>query len=92
MKEKINPIDAALLLGMLFGILHLSWLILIYLKYAQGFLDFIYWAHFIKPIFEVESFDAGRSLILLALTVLVGFTLGYILSKIFNTLIENSSD
>ena len=51
MKEQINPIDAALLLGMLFGILHMSWLVLVYLKYAQGFLDFIYWAHFIKPIF-----------------------------------------
>ena len=92
MKTKINPIDTALLLGMLFGILHLSWLTLVYLKYAQIFLDFIYWVHFIKPIFEVESFDAGRSLILLALTVFVGFTLGYVLSKIFNTLIENSSD
>ena len=92
MKEKINPIDAALLLGMLFGVLHMSWLILVYLNYAQIFLDFIYWAHFIKPIFEVESFDAGRSVILLALTVFAGFILGYVLSKIFNTLIENSSD
>jgi len=92
MKTKINPIDAALLLGMLFGILHLSWLILVYLKHAQIFLDFIYWAHFIKPIFEVESFDAGRSLILLTLTVSVGFVLGYVLSKIFNMLIENGSD
>ena len=92
MKEKINPIDAALLLGMLFGVLHMSWLILVYLNYAQIFLDFIYWAHFIKTIFEVESFDAGRSLILLALTVFSGFILGYVLSKIFNTLIENSSD
>ena len=92
MKTKINPIDTALLLGMLFGILHLSWLILVYLKYAQIFLDFIYWAHFIKPIFEVESFDAGRSMILLALSVSVGFVLGYIFSKIFNALIENGSD
>ena len=92
MKTKINPIDTALLLGMLFGILHLSWLILVYLKYAQIFLDFIYWAHFIKPIFEVESFDAGRSMILLALTVSVGFVLGYIFSRIFNALIENGSD
>ncbi|WP_062309854.1 hypothetical protein [Polynucleobacter sinensis] len=92
MKNSINSIDAALLLGMLFGVIHLSWLILVYLKYAQVFLDFIYWAHFIKPIFEVQSFDMGRALILLALTVSVGAVLGYVLSKLFNTLVENNAD
>ena len=90
MKYSINPVDAALLLGMLFGVIHLSWLILVYLKYAQACLDFIFWAHFIKPVFEVESFDAGRALILLALTVTVGAILGYVVAKLFNTLIENS--
>jgi thiamine transporter ThiT len=92
MKNSINSIDAALLLGMLFGVIHLSWLILVYLKYAQVFLDFIYWVHFIKPIFEVQSFDMGRALILLALTVSVGAVLGYVLSKLFNTLVENNAD
>ena len=92
MSNRINSIDAALLFGMLFGVIHLSWIILVYLKFAQVFLDFIFWAHFIKPIFELESFDAGRSLILLALTVSVGAVLGYVLSKLFNTLVENAVD
>lgn len=92
MKNSINSIDAALLLGILFGAIFSSWLILVYFKYAQVFLDFIYWAHFIKPIFEVDSFDAGRALTLLALTVSVGAVLGYVLSKILNSLIKNSAN
>lgn len=92
MKTTINPIDAALLLGMLFGIVHLSWLILVFLKYAQVTIDFIFWAHFIKPIFEVESFESGRALILLGFTVSIGVLLGYVLAKIFNTVIENNNN
>lgn len=91
MKYTVNPIDAALLLGMLFGIVHLSWLILVFLKFAQVTLDFIYWAHFIKPIFEVESFEIGRAITLLGLTVSVGAFMGYVLAKIFNTAVETNN-
>ena len=90
MKYTINPIDAALLLGMIFGIFHLSWLILIFLNYAQVTLDFIFCIHFIKPIFEVKSFDAGRAFTLLVFTVFVGSVLGYILARLFNTLVKNN--
>jgi hypothetical protein len=89
MKNKIDPIDAGLLFGLFFGVFHLMWIILVFTKYAQTVLDFIYWAHFIKPVFEVESFDAGRGLILLAVTASFGFILGYLLARILNSLSSN---
>ena len=89
MKNKINLIDAGLLFGLLFGIFHVTWLALVLTKYAQPVLDFICWVHFIKPVFDVESFEAGRALILLALTVCYGFTIGYILAMLFNKLNSN---
>ena len=89
MRENLSPIDAGILLGLLFGTIHLFWIGLIFLQYAQGFLDFIFWIHFIKPFFEVESFDVVRSLILLSVTAFTGFTVGYSLARIFNTLNSN---
>jgi hypothetical protein len=89
MKNKIDLIDAGLLFGLLFGVFHLSWLVLILTNYAQPVLDFIFWAHFIKPVLEVESFEAGRALILLAITVCIGFTLGYLLAIVLNKLSSN---
>jgi hypothetical protein len=86
MREKLSAIDAGILLGLFFGTLNLFWIGLIISKYAQGFLDFIFWIHFIKPFIQVESFDLFRSLILLAVTTFTGFTLGYLLARILNTL------
>jgi len=92
MKNRIDLIDAGLLFGLLFGVFHLAWLVLVLTKYAQPVLDFIYWAHFIKPVFEVESFEAGRAVILLAMTVCSGFALGYLLATVFNKLNSNEVD
>lgn len=92
MKNSINAIDAGLLFGILFGVFHLSWLILVYLKYAQQVLDFLYWAHFIKPILEIDLFEPGRAVTLLILTVCCGFVLGLVVAKLLNTLLNNEPE
>lgn len=89
MKNKINPINAGLLFGLFLGLFHLLWMVLVYAKYGQKVLDFIFWVHFIKPVFEVESFDASRGIILLALTVSCGFVFGYLMARSFNALNTN---
>jgi hypothetical protein len=86
MRGRLSPIDAGILLGIFFGTLHLFWIALIISKNAQGFLDFIFWIHFITPFIEVESFDFFRTFILLAVTTFTGFTLGYLLARMFNIL------
>ena len=92
MNKAINPINAALSLGILFGALHLSWLTLVYLKYGQVFLDFISWVHFIKPVFEVESFDIVRAMILFSFTLVIGAILGFVLAMLFNKFAINDTD
>lgn len=89
MKNKIDPIDAGLLFGLSFGVFHLAWLVLVFTKYAQIALDFISWAHFIKPVFEVAPFETGRALILLAMTAFIGFAFGYFFALLINKLISS---
>jgi hypothetical protein len=44
--------------------------------WAQIVADFIFWRHFIKPVYVIEQFAIERAAILLAVTAAAGFVLG----------------
>jgi hypothetical protein len=49
-------------------------------------LDFVFWMHFIKPVYVVEAFEPGRAGILIAVTGLVGYVIGGAFTLLWNRL------
>ena len=62
--------------GIILGGTHLCWSALVALGWAQRVADFIFWMHFIKPIYVIEPFEITRAFILILVTAAIGFVLG----------------
>lgn len=80
----INPNKAGLALGALYGGWHLAWSLLVALGVAQALIDFVFWMHFIKPVYVIEPFDPARALILIVVTSSFGYMLGSAFGLLWN--------
>lgn len=80
----INPKKLGLTLGAFFGAVHIAWSLLVAFGWAQPLINFISWAHMMKPMYVIESFDFSTALVLVIVTSLVGFVLGSVFAKIWN--------
>jgi len=81
-----NPIRVGLVFGLVLAVYHACWSALVLTGVAQKFLDFIFWAHFITPVYHVEPFEIVRACVLLGVTFGVGFVFGIVASLIWNGL------
>ncbi len=52
-----NPNKVGLVIGALIGGWHFVWSLLVLIGWAQPIIDFIFWAHMIKPVYFVKPFD-----------------------------------
>ena len=77
---------AGLTLGALLGGWHILWLLIVALHWAQPVVDFIFWIHFIKPVYVVEEFSPDRAAILVAVTAAIGYAFGYCFALLWNRL------
>ena len=82
--ESINPKKAGLALGSVIGGWHALWSLLVAAGWAQPVIDFVFWMHFIKPVYVVGPFNALTALILVAVTALAGYALGYAFGAVWN--------
>jgi len=80
----LNPYRTASVLAALIGGWHVIWAALVLLGWAQPLIDFIFWIHFLKPVYVVEGFAIGRSLILIAVTAAIGATVGFCFAVLWN--------
>ncbi len=71
-----GAVKVGLVVGMLLGAWHLLWAFLVAVHLAQPVINFIFWLHFVRPVFVVEAFDLGRALALVLVTASIGFVLG----------------
>jgi hypothetical protein len=86
MNAQINVCKAGLAVALVLGGLHLCWSILVALKWAQPVIDFVFWMHFIKPIFVIEPFEISRAAVLVVLTAGIGFVIGSVFALVWNAL------
>jgi len=83
-RAAVNPLKVGWVLGALLGLLHMGWAALVAMGVAQALLDFVFWMHFMKPVFIVQAFDPLVALVLLVVTTAAGFVVGVVLGVLWN--------
>lgn len=81
-----HPVRIGFVFGLLLALFHAGWSALVASGYAQKFLDFVFWLHFIRPPYQIEAFDWARAALLVAFTFIVGFVIGTVAGAIWNAL------
>jgi len=84
-----NPFRLGLVFGVVLALCHAAWAFMVALGWAQGILDFVFWAHFIDPPYHVTAFDLSRALVLISLTFAVGLILGTVGGALWNRFAPN---
>ena len=84
--KAIHPAKAGITLAALIGGWHLCWALLVAFGWAQPLIDFIFWMHFIKPVYVVGPFNLGIAIILIVVTSIVGFIVAFVFSVLWNRL------
>jgi hypothetical protein len=79
--NKVGIVFAALIGGW-----HVFWILLILLGWAQPLIDFIFWAHMIRPVYVIKPFDPGAALTLIVITSAIGYLFGFLGGIIWNKL------
>jgi hypothetical protein len=82
----VNPNKAGLVLAALLGGWHFLWAVLVAAGWAQAFLNFVFWMHFIKPPYTVGAFSASIALTLILVTAAIGYVIGYVLAVLWNAI------
>jgi len=84
--QKINANKAGLTLGIMGVLLHLLWVILIYLGMAQTILEFVSEMHLIRNQVIVFPFNTGNAAGVVVMSFVVWYIVGYLTAKIWNFL------
>lgn len=82
----INPNKVGLVIAVLIGGWHVVWALLVLLGWAQPIIDFIFWAHMIRPLYVIKTFDPIAALTLVVTASAMGYVFGYVGAVIWNRL------
>jgi hypothetical protein len=82
----INPNKAGLVIAALIGGWHLVWAALVAAGWAQPLINFIFWAHMIRPVYVIGAFDAAAAGTLLVITFFLGYVFGCAGGALWNRL------
>ena len=81
-----NPHNVGLVIAALIAGWHVIWSVLVFIGWAQPILDFVFWAHMIKPVYFVKPFDPMAAVVLIVITAVIGYIFGFVGAIIWNRL------
>jgi hypothetical protein len=73
-----------LALATLLGGWHLLWAILVATGTAQMVIDFVFWMHFLKPVYVVGPFQVLTAAVLVLVTAALGYAIGFAFAVAWN--------
>ena len=84
----INENIVGLVFGAFVGGVNAIWALLVFLGWAQPFMNFIFWAHMIALPYPyvVGAFDISTAAILVVFAFVIGYVVGNIIARIWNTI------
>ena len=84
--ETIRVNQAGLVITLVLGGFHLIWAMIVASGLAQPLIDFIFWLHFIRPVYVIETFEPVRAAGLVLLTSIIGYVIGSVFALLWNRL------
>ena len=86
----INPNKTGVVVAALIGGWHLVWAGLVAAGWAQPLINFIFWAHLIKPVYVIGPFDVVAAATLFVMTFCSGYVFGFIGGSLWNKIHRES--
>ena len=80
----LNPSKTGAALGILVGGIHLVWSILVAIGIAQPLVDFASRIHMVSSIVTVQPFDIGNAALLVVITAVIGYAIGFLFALASN--------
>ena len=81
---KTNKYLVGLVFGLVGAVWHLFWSVLVWLGWAQGFIDFIFRLHFITPPYKINPFDLRTAAMLVTAVFIIWVIFGFIAAIVWN--------
>ncbi len=82
--NRINAHEVGMVFGGLMAIWHAMWAVLVALGIAQAFMTWIFGLHFINMQFSINPFSLGNAVLLVIVTGVIGYVMGFILGWLWN--------
>lgn len=84
--RRINPPLAAFTVGLVIGLYHLAWVVLVATGAAKPVLDYILRLHFLEFSYTLAPFSADSAIMLVVVTYVIGALFGLVFALIWNWL------
>jgi hypothetical protein len=84
--RRINKNKTGIVVGLLIGLWHLTWSLLVAFGVAQAVINWIFRLHFIQPPYTITAFNLVTAVTLIVVTSIIGFVMGWLFGAIWNWL------